>query len=564
VRLIDELHQLAGRVPVADLLKLFVDRTGYRAILLAADDARAARNVSKLLLDAQRSALVSTGAFLEYVRGLRKGGARESEARADSHGAVQLMSVHQAKGLEFPIVVIGDAASTGSSGRASVLFDSELGIVINLQSDAGAPLVWKLAQQRELSKETAESDRLLYVAATRARDRLLLSGHIGGVNKDGSLQLAGWLKPLCLAAGMGRLPDGFDPDGAAPFLLNLSIDGAAQGCGGALYPAEFVTDIASVAPPAVAIAPAPDTPLLLDAVQASADLVDATPPRVWRVVAVRRWAPAWVIGKLVHAALAAWRFPGEHGFDAWCRAQARRHGLDAVQLDHAVRRTRRLLANFHRHPLYVEIDAAEVRRHEIPYALAEDATGGAPAFGQLDLLFRSGAQWTVVDFKTDHLHDERARVQLLEGGVYQAQIERYLAAMDALLGARPRGLLCLLDDRGACSVVEIGAAQVESIAPPDALWTQAEELADPACAELLAACRRAGLPAPEIGCDIPDARGRVMTTAELAWPDARVAVFLPGAESALLLAGQTGWRTAFLEVNREDAVMRWLQEVIST
>jgi hypothetical protein len=113
-------------------------------------------------------------------------------------------------------------------------------------------------------------------------------------------------------------------------------------------------------------------------------------------------------------------------------------------------------------------------------------------------------------------------------------------------------------------VIEVGATQVERSAPPDALWTQAEELADPACAGLLAACRRAGLPAPAIGCDLPDARGRVVAAAELAWPDARVAVFLPGAESALLLAGQTGWRTAFLEANREEAVIRWLQEVIST
>jgi ATP-dependent helicase/nuclease subunit A len=564
VRLIDELHQLAGRVPVADLLKYFVDRTGYRAILLAANDGRAARNVSKLLLDAQRSALVSTGAFLEYVRGLRSAGSRESEARADSHGAVQLMSVHQAKGLEFPIVVIGDAASAGSSGRASALLDGELGVVVKLESDAGAPLVWKLAQQREQSKEAAESDRLLYVAATRTRDLLLLSGHIGGVNKDGSLRLAGWLKPLCQAAGMDCLPDGFDPDGAAPVALKLSIGGAAQGCGGALYPAEFAADAAGAPPPAAASMPAPDTPLLLDAVQAATAPIDETPPRVWRVVAARRWAPGWVIGKLVHAALAAWRFPGDDGFDAWCRVQARSQGLDAVQLDHAVRRTRRLLANFRSHPRYAEIDAAEVRRHEVPYALAADAAGGAPAFGQLDLLFRSGGQWSVVDFKTDHLHDERARLQLLADGVYQAQIERYLAAMDALLGVRPRGLLCLLDDRGACSVIEVGATQVERSAPPDALWTQAEELADPACAGLLAACRRAGLPAPAIGCDLPDARGRVVAAAELAWPDARVAVFLPGAESALLLAGQTGWRTAFLEANREEAVIRWLQEVIST
>jgi ATP-dependent helicase/nuclease subunit A len=561
--LIEELHQLAGRVPVADLLKHFVDRTGYRAILLAADDARGARNVSKLLLDAQRSGLVSTGAFLEYVRGLRRAGSRESEARADSRGAVQIMSVHQAKGLEFPIVVIGDAASTGGGRRSELLLDSELGVVVKVESDEGFPLVWKLAQQRATSKETAESDRLLYVAATRARDRLLLSGHIRGIKKSGELTIDGWLGKLCAAVGLDHAPERFDPDGAAPWPLHLPLAGVPDMCGGALYPAEFVGILDSTAPSVEEAAHAADTPVLLAPVLPSAAQIDETPPRVWRVVPeqARRWAPGWVIGKLAHAALAAWRFPGTPEFDGWCRAQARGYGLhDTAQLDDAVHRAQRLLGSFRRHPLYAEIAGAEVRHHEVPYTLPEDSADGAPTVGQIDLLLRTNGRWTLVDFKTDRLRDERAREEALaDHGNYRAQVERYQAAVAALLGERPRGLLCLLDDRSACSVVEIGAASSPvPAASPDDAWAQVYELADPACAPLLDACRAYRLPAPEVGYDVPDARGRVVATAELAWPDNRVAVFLPGQESALLLAGQADWRTVMVETSSVEAVIHWL------
>ncbi|HHW88908.1 MAG TPA: UvrD-helicase domain-containing protein [Chloroflexi bacterium] len=550
--LIEALHQLAGRVPVADLLKHFVDHTGYRAILLAADDTRGARNVSKLLLDAQRSGLVSTGAFLEYVRGLRKAGSRESEARADSHGAVQIMTVHQAKGLEFPIVVIGDAASTGGGRHSELLLDNELGVVVKLASDVGAPFVWKLAQQREASKEVAESDRLLYVATTRARDRLLVSGHISGVNQDGSLRLNGWLKVLCHAVGLERLPDNFEADGAAPHQLYLPLAGVPVVCGGALYPTEFLGDLSCVASSAEAATPADNVePILLAPAPPSAAPLDETPPRVWRVATTRRWAPGWVVGKLVHAAIAAWRFPDAPEFDGWCRAQARSYGLDVVQIDHAQQRTRRLLNNFRRHPLYAEIANAEARRHEIPYVLPEGVDSAA-SFGQIDLLYRAGGRWTLVDFKSDRLRDERARDALLADGDYQAQIERYLTAVEGFLGERPRGLLCLLDDRSACSVVELGAEPAPLPAPSldDALddgWTQVYELADPACTPLLDACRERGLPAPEVGYDIPDARGRVLATAELAWPAVQTAAFLPGQERDLLLAGQAGWRTVMVE-----------------
>ena len=163
--------------------------------------------MSKLLLDAQRSGIVSAGAFLEYVSGLRAAGSREGEARADSSGAVQIMSVHQAKGLEFPVIVIGDAGG-GGGGRSTLLLDGELGIIPALSSDAGAPLVWKLAMQREASKEDAESDRLLYVAATRARERLLISGHVT-VKRDGSLGPAQLAEGTLRAGGADPHPGRF-------------------------------------------------------------------------------------------------------------------------------------------------------------------------------------------------------------------------------------------------------------------------------------------------------------------------------------------------------------------
>jgi DEAD/DEAH box helicase domain-containing protein len=112
-------------------------------------------------------------------------------------------------------------------------------------------------------------------------------------------------------------------------------------------------------------------------------------------------------------------------------------------------------------------------------------------------------------------------------------------------------------------VVEIGADQVAApAASAGRAWAQVYDLADPACAPLLDACRARGLPAPQVGHDIVDGRGRVVATAELAWPDDRVAVFLPGQESDLLLAGQAGWRTAILEANGEDAAMRRLTEAV--
>ena len=79
---------------------------------------------------------------------------------------------------------------------------------------------------------------------------------------------------------------------------------------------------------------------------------------------------------------------------------------------------------------------------------------GEPA-GQIDLLFRRGETWTLVDFKTDRIRDDRARESLLQERDYRAQVARYTAAVEHYLGVTPRCVLCLLDDRGAVSALPI-------------------------------------------------------------------------------------------------------------
>ena len=115
-------------------MKTFLDASDYRAALIQAGQARAARNVSKLLADAHSSGLVRVGDFLEYIAGLRDTGAREGEARATVVGAVQIMSVHAAKGLEFPMLIIGDATGSGG-GRESLLVDPDLGVLLPIKDE---------------------------------------------------------------------------------------------------------------------------------------------------------------------------------------------------------------------------------------------------------------------------------------------------------------------------------------------------------------------------------------------------------------------------------------------
>lgn len=450
ISLIEQWHAQAGRQTVAEVLQAMLAQTGYLAGLLQVGQTRAARNVKKLLVNAQQTERIRIEEFLTYLTHVRQSGSREGEARTTAEGVVQIMSVHQAKGLEFPLVVLGDAGYK-SRGQETLLFDEQAGLLLKLPAeDKQKPALFVLAEAHEKALAAAEEKRLLYVAMTRAEQMVLVSG-VMDVTTRGKPQLTGWLKDLGQVVGLTEMtfPD-VDPQADKVYEIPLLVGSSPLRL--VLYEGQAPSTEAleATAPSEIPLAPFVPPTLLEPLAVAAAPPLDeehskeaAQPQRVWQVVptAQRPEAPAWVVGSLVHAALALWRFPDD-AFAVWCLAQAKEYGLtDRTQLRDAVEKTRKLLDRFRGHPLYGEMNNAERRLAEVPYVLSQN---GQTERGIIDGLYYQNGHWTVVDYKTDELSDGAGVARLLVEKDYREQLDRYAVAVERLVGTRPRLLLCFL------------------------------------------------------------------------------------------------------------------------
>ncbi len=179
-----DLLERKNRFGVGDLLRYAVERSEYATVISATyDGAQRLANVQKLFSLAER--FERSGAhlirdFVRYVRDFEAIGGRESEGEIDeSANAVKLMTIHQAKGLEFPVVVIPDLHRSLNPKDSWLLLDRHLGLTLRVPDGRGehvAGTTFRAFNERAKLREQFESTRLLYVAATRARDRLIFSG----------------------------------------------------------------------------------------------------------------------------------------------------------------------------------------------------------------------------------------------------------------------------------------------------------------------------------------------------------------------------------------------------
>ncbi len=178
-----ELAPLAGRAGAAELLVRAAEGLDLEAAHLAAPDGeRRAANVRKAIAlaeshDARGGTLP---AFAARLRELARLPPREPEAEPEAVDAVSLLSVHQAKGLEWPVVFVPDLGALAPHDGRRALCDEEGRIALCFYDPeldlhrATATVEAARAEARRAS--AAESRRLLYVALTRARDHLVLSG----------------------------------------------------------------------------------------------------------------------------------------------------------------------------------------------------------------------------------------------------------------------------------------------------------------------------------------------------------------------------------------------------
>jgi ATP-dependent helicase/nuclease subunit A len=178
-----KLSRLTG---VSALLEQIVEETGFGQLMAGAPDAaQRAANVSRLIhLTQQFDGFRGEGLyrFLQFVQAQQENELDVEPAGQPLQDAVRLMSIHQSKGLEFPIVVLADLGKRFNldDTRGRVILDEELGLCPQVKppghSQFYPSLPHWLAQRRQKRETLGEELRLLYVALTRAADRLILCG----------------------------------------------------------------------------------------------------------------------------------------------------------------------------------------------------------------------------------------------------------------------------------------------------------------------------------------------------------------------------------------------------
>jgi ATP-dependent helicase/nuclease subunit A len=190
-------REAKDRLPIAGLVERILDESGYEASLLGeflGDRKRA--NARKLVRMARRFDEQGGFTLADFVARLRadlRAATKETQAATTDEGGeiIRLMSIHQAKGLEFPVVVLPDLDRKRPNDSRRLAFDPILGPVVGAveseaSDDSEKPLGAIVHRHRESEAEDAEALRLLYVATTRARDRLILSSGLDPTSEPNS------------------------------------------------------------------------------------------------------------------------------------------------------------------------------------------------------------------------------------------------------------------------------------------------------------------------------------------------------------------------------------------
>jgi ATP-dependent helicase/nuclease subunit A len=184
-KLISELVDRRHHYPIQDLLRYAVAESEFMTVVAANfDGAQRLANVERLFTLAARFESSGTHLirdFVRYVEDFEAIGSRESEGQIDQAAdAVRLMTIHQAKGLEFPIVVIPDLQRLSRVATDNwFLLDRHQGLTLKVPDGRGnlvAGCTYTNFEKRHAWREQFESMRLLYVAASRAEEyRLILT-----------------------------------------------------------------------------------------------------------------------------------------------------------------------------------------------------------------------------------------------------------------------------------------------------------------------------------------------------------------------------------------------------
>ena len=478
------LHRGRNRRPIADTIgQLLAETRAHAGLAVWPTGEQALANVTRLMdlaRRAERTRLTSFRAFVEWLADQAEHGeAGDAPIVEEGTEGVRMMTVHGAKGLEFPVVILADLTRKETPGEPQRWVDPDRGLCVLRLAGCTPPELHEHAAE-EMQREGEEATRVLYVAATRARDLLVVPA-LGDGRYDGWLQaLTPVLYPSparvhapetrrppgCPAFGREtttRRPDNVarPPDAVVPGLHRPDIGRHRVVWWDPSTLALDVQETVGLAQQQILAADERGTRAdegvrahaawreerdrvrgegatpTLHVITATEHAAATTAPEA--EVALESASPApdrphgRRFGTLLHGVLAAVNLDAERAGVADAAAlQGRLLGATAEEIAAATEAAERALA----HPLMRRAAAAARAGHcrrETPVLLRLD--DGVIVEGVVDAAFlEEGAGWTIVDFKTDV--EIAGRLE-----EYRRQVALYARAIAQATGGPARGVL---------------------------------------------------------------------------------------------------------------------------
>jgi ATP-dependent helicase/nuclease subunit A len=438
--LLSDLHAARNDAGVARLILRLFERTKTPELFLMKPGGEQRHaNLMKVveLADAlEKADPMSFGGFVHWLRDVSQLTPEEAESPLSEEGDdfVRMLTIHKAKGLEFPVTVLADLGRYQAHGESIIVDRGEarLALGIGRDSDRLATLDYDKLQELEKRRRDAELIRLLYVGATRARDALVIPWFVAGGDSSGSGLLRHFaslrkragapVADLGAADGDGRTPVDLRDGGVIAF--DSSILGPPPG---RRRPLRLRTDEAAEIDPETTDAHTALTaweawrsdlgrhlnkpPIILSPSGLAAGperrtsggtaSSERTARRLESAAGEEppRGPSGAQLGTLVHSVMERLDLDQPAAALPLARALARTQGLDECAADAAATIIARSLES----TILVRARASKRSWWEVPFCVVRN---GRTLEGKMDLVFEEDDGYVVVDYKTDAFDDD--------------------------------------------------------------------------------------------------------------------------------------------------------------